>query len=86
MAEDPYYRRCCITGIHDGAPMYIGKGKTDRYRVQWHHNLMFAGKQVQERECILPILEEVHYKARSRAVRDKLDYVMLLRMIVTGKH
>lgn len=68
MAADPFYAQCCITGIP----------ATDQ-KVEWHHNLITAGSQVQERWCILPILEKIHEKANNRRVRLVLDWVMLNR-------
>jgi len=68
MAADPYYRRCCITGRPKGA-----------VKIEWHHNLIFAGRQVQEKWCILPVSEAVHIQANFRDMREKLNWVMLNR-------
>lgn len=70
LANDPFYRRCCITG--EAAKPWD--------RVQWHHNMTFAGRQVQARFAILPVLESVHRKANKKSVREKLDWIMLNRM------
>ena len=46
LSKDPYYNKCCITGsVKD---------------IEWHHNLIFAGKQVNEKFCILPLNREIH--------------------------
>jgi hypothetical protein len=68
MEADPYYRDCCITGI----------GHTGN-QVEWHHNLTYAGRQVQEAWAILPVLKSVHALARNRHMRVCLDYAMLQR-------
>ena len=47
MANDPFYKVCCITGRSDE-------------KIEWHHNLIFGGKQVNEKFCILPLLKSVH--------------------------
>jgi len=54
LSNDPFYKKCCITGLGD---------------VEWHHNLIYAGRQVNEKFCILPLNKEVHknivkYKTR----------------------
>lgn len=65
MARDPYYKRCCVTG--------------DTEKVQWHHNLIFAGKQVQEKWCILPLAYHIHKIADDKVIRERLDWIMLNR-------
>ncbi len=70
LADDPFYRRCCITG----------EASKSWDRIQWHHNMTFAGKQVQARFAILPVLKSVHERANNKQVREKLDWVMLNRM------
>jgi hypothetical protein len=52
MGNDPYYKKCCITGSTFG-------------KIDFHHNLRFGGKNVQEKFCILPL---------SKAIHDKIDY------------
>lgn len=69
MAADPYYKVCAVTGE---------KG-TRGDPIQWHHNLIFGGKQVQEKFCILPIKRSIHAQANNKAVRAKLDWIMLSR-------
>lgn len=64
MASDPYYEKCALTGRNDE-------------RIEWHHNLIFAGKQVQEKWCILPLLKSIH--AQIDYYKDKVDWLMLNR-------
>lgn len=47
LENDPYYKKCCITGRNDE-------------RIEFHHNLIYAGKQVNEKFCILPLLQSIH--------------------------
>ena len=71
LAEDPEYApQWCIW--HQS---FHGHG----VRVQWHHQLIFAGRQVNERFCIMQICEEIHRKAEWKQVRERLDWIMLNR-------
>lgn len=70
MAADPYYKKCCYHGPFGHGPSV---------KIEWHHNLIFAGRQVQEPWAILPICEEIHKKADWKQVRERLDWIMLNR-------
>lgn len=65
MDADPWMHRCCITDTT------IGK-------IDWHHNLIHAGSQVNEAWCILPLHEDVHDKMTSE-LKERLDWIMLNR-------
>jgi hypothetical protein len=65
LSSKKYYKKCCLCG---SSP------------VQYHHNLIFASRQVNEKECILPVCERCHNLARNTEVREKLDLIMLTRM------
>lgn len=43
MAADPYYKKCCLA--HYG---------TCLGRIEWHHSLIYGGRQVQQKFAILP--------------------------------
>jgi hypothetical protein len=47
MDSMPYYHKCCLTGY-------------TRVKIDWHHVLIWAGKQVNEKEFIMPIWEQMH--------------------------
>lgn len=68
MQADPFYQRCCLTGKQAGVA-----------RIEWHHNLIFAGRQVNEKFCILPLCKTMHSKANNVQVRELLDWVMVNR-------
>jgi len=68
MEADPYYDRCCVTGQH--------KKET---KIDWHHNLIFAGRQVNEKWCILPLAREVHDRVHEKELKDYVDWLMLNR-------
>lgn len=64
MVHDLFYRRCCITGAMN-------------VKIEWHHNLIFAGRQVNEKWCILPLAEDVHADIVKH--KEKCDWIMLNR-------
>lgn len=64
-ANDSFYERCCVTGV--------------RGDIEWHHNLIDGGKQVQEKFCLLPVAKAVHERADRTEVREILDWIMLNR-------
>jgi diadenosine tetraphosphatase ApaH/serine/threonine PP2A family protein phosphatase len=72
---DPFYERCCITGL-----------SANEAKIDWHHNLKYAGKQVNEKWAILPLAS--HYQGKSfhqyhegitPEVQERLDWIMLNR-------
>lgn len=66
MDADPFYRRCAISGQ---------KG-TRHDPIEWHHNLIYGGKQVQEKFAILPIKRSLHRDADNKQLRAQLDWIM----------
>ncbi len=64
---DPFMHRCCITG-------------STSERIEWHHNLIFAGRQVNDPWAILPLAASVHDRVPAdRELKDRCDWVMLNR-------
>lgn len=61
MAADPFYQVCCITGRKDE-------------RIEWHHALEFAGRRVNQRFCILPLIQSVHREIVKH--KEKCDWIM----------
>lgn len=68
MCKDPYYQYCCYTGLKKG-----------EVKIEWHHNLQYAGRQVNEVWAILPLSEAIHIQARNTKIKEKLDWIMLNR-------
>lgn len=66
LTSDPFYQWCCITGA-----------MAKNVKVEYHHNLIFAGKQVQEKWCILPLVESVHDDIAYH--KEECDWIMLNR-------
>jgi hypothetical protein len=71
MDADPYYRTCVCRGYGFGE---CAGG------IQWHHNMIFAGRQVNERFAILPVCYGHHLVADRKDVRSHLNSVMVGRM------
>jgi len=68
MAKDPYYEKCVLayTGMCEG-------------RIEWHHNLIYAGRQVNRKFCILPLCHGHHMRADSKPIKEKLNAIMVSR-------
>lgn len=66
MERDPFYKRCAVSG----------KPGT-MVKIDWHHNLIFAGKQVNEKWCIIPLAKEIHDAIVQ--YKDQVDWIMLNR-------
>ena len=49
MAADPAYKLCALRGGH------ICQGK-----IEWHHHIIFAGRQLNEKWAIVAICEYIH--------------------------
>lgn len=76
MNDKLFYGRCCLTGT--GKPNHLAS-RFDPEKIEWHHNLIFAGKQVQEEFAILPILKRLHDDVSNPEVKDRCDWIMLNR-------
>ena len=68
LATDPYYKKCCLTG-------------TMSEKIDWHHNFNFAGKNINENWCILPLANSIHqyHKGITSDVKEKLNWIMYNR-------
>lgn len=66
LAEDLFMQRCCMS------PYGACSG-----RIEWHHALIFAGKRVNEKWCILPVCHQ-HHALESR-YRGTLMRIMVSR-------
>lgn len=64
MEVDPYYKKCAITGATSE-------------KIDWHHNLIFAGRQVNEKFCIIPLAKSIHDDIVKH--KEKVDWIMLNR-------
>lgn len=61
MLDDPFYSKCCISGrINE--------------KIDLHHNLIFGGRQVNEKFCILPLAKSVHDRITEH--KEMCDWIM----------
>lgn len=71
MSDDVFYKNCCYS-VYTGDENCSGK-------IEWHHNLKWAGTRVNEIFAILPVCQYHHRLADTTEVRMKLDWIMLNR-------
>jgi hypothetical protein len=64
MADDPFYKQCCL-------------GDNCYGKIEFHHNLIYAGRQVNEKWAILPLCKFHHDNIAW--VRRRVDHIMLNR-------
>lgn len=68
MAEDLFYKVCCL------------KSNECSGKVEWHHVLIYAGKQLQKKFAIVPACKNFHHKyANRKDIRDQFLKVVLNR-------
>lgn len=61
---DDFYKKCCIAD------------ETCKGRIEFHHNLIFAGKQVNEKWAILPVCHSHHEIEKHKEIGHRLDKIM----------
>lgn len=64
MANDPFYKRCCISG-------------STSEKIEFHHALIYAGRQVNEKWAILPLAKSIHDNIVK--YKEICDWIMLNR-------
>lgn len=68
-ANDKFYKQCCAHGYFcscDG-------------KIEFHHNMIYASKQVQEKFAILPLCQEHHKNEKYKILKNYLNWIMLNR-------
>lgn len=66
MERDPFYKRCCLSLSSSG-------------KIDWHHALIFAGRQVNAKFAILPLRTDIHARVHEPKIKKLCDWVMLNR-------
>jgi hypothetical protein len=68
LLADEFMQKCCLayTGICQG-------------RIEWHHNLIYGGRQQNVSFAILPLCHGHHLKADLKVIKPILDKIMTLR-------
>lgn len=74
MDRDTFYSRCCLTGRGIKT-----ENRFNEERIEWHHNLIFAGSQVNEKWCILPVMKKLHDAEKRPHIKERLNWIMLNR-------
>ena len=64
LSSDKFYSKCCL------------QSSDCQGRIEWHHNLIFAGKQVNEPFCILPLCHWHHEREKHTIFKEKLNWIM----------
>ena len=67
MGNSKFYKRCCLQDSECSG------------RIEFHHNLIFGGKQVNEEFCILPICHWHHDREKNQIYKEKLNWIMWSR-------
>lgn len=67
MAEDPFYEKCCLQG-------HACSG-----RIEWHHSLIYGGKQLQEKFAIVPLCKFHHRYAEQKDIKVRVMSIVLNR-------
>ena len=71
LEEDPRMKVCALA---PHIPHTCSK------KIDWHHNLIYAGKQSDIPETIIAICSEIHEQASNKQVKEILDWIMLNQM------
>lgn len=73
MDRDPFYHKCCVTGIMSACGI----------KIDWHHNFSSYANgnkgRVNEKWCILPLLKSIHDKVDRKDIKEYVDWIMLNR-------
>lgn len=69
LEEDPRMKVCCLR--------HLGGCNG---RIEWHHNLIYAGRQCDMPNTILGVCSEHHEMARNKEIKEQLDQIMLNQM------
>lgn len=70
MADDPYFKTCCLEKHLDDSC---------EGRIEFHHNLILAGRQSNEYWSILPLCHKHHMQADKSDMKELLNWIMLNR-------
>lgn len=71
LEADPRMKVCCLS---PHVPHTCSK------KIDWHHNLIYAGKQSDIPNTILAVCSEAHDQANNKEVKEVLDWIMLNQM------
>lgn len=70
---DPFYKRCCL----EDADCAFEPGHK---KIEWHHSIIFGGRQLQKKWAILPACSGFHHKhADRRDIKERFLVVAVNR-------
>lgn len=69
MASDPWYERCCLSGVK----------KSPWAKIEWHHAFTWKGKRLQEKWAIVPLHSELHAQIHKRWICEAVERIILNR-------
>ncbi len=67
MSAHRFYKTCCL------------KGNECKGRIEWHHAIIFAGRQLNEIWAIVPLCQYHHRIADSKYIKQKVLTICLSR-------
>lgn len=71
LLADKFMKTCCLVGQTE---------QSCSGRIEFHHNLIYQGKQSDIPETILPVCNAHHKIADWTEIKEQLDFIMLSRM------
>lgn len=66
LSDDIFMKKCCICG-------------STGVKIDFHHNLIYQGRQQDDPKAILPLCELCHRHANDKDVKERLDKIMFER-------
>lgn len=64
MSEDNFYKKCVLQDENCSG------------KIEFHHNLIYAGRQVNEKFCILPVCKFHHDHEKNSEIKKRLNWIM----------
>lgn len=69
MDSDPYYWKCALEPFTDN---HVGE-------VEWHHSLIWGGRQINERWAIIPLCKLCHRRINKPNNNEFVEWITLSR-------
>ena len=66
LANDPYMQQCCAC-------------KSVGVKIEWHHALIYAGRQSDDPMSIMPVCVSCHKLANNSHIKERIDLAMFNR-------
>lgn len=69
MDKDPFYHKCCVTGLPESAWT----------KIEWHHAFKWTGQRVNEKWCIVPLAKYIHERVHEQGIAEVVERIILNR-------